>query len=115
MMELNEPLYRAYLLKEEMRWFWSPPGAEVAGSFLETWAKEAYATSIKQFEKLADSFLGHKAGLLSYFAHRISTGPLEGLNDKIKVLKRQAYGFRDKEYFKLRLYFLHNDTPAFAG
>jgi len=39
---------------------------------------------------------------------------LEGLK-KIKVLKRQAYGFRDKKYFKPRLYFLHNDTPAFAG
>jgi transposase len=114
-MELNEPLYRAYLLKEEMRWFWNLPSAELAESFLQTWAQEAKAIGIKHFENLAESFLRHKAGLISYFAHRISTGPLEGLNNKIKVLKRQAYGFRDKEYFKLRLYFLHNDTTAFAG
>jgi transposase len=114
-MELNEPLYRAYLLKEEMRWFWNLPSADLAESFLQTWAQEAKAIGIKHFENLADSFLRHRAGLISYFAHRISTGPLEGLNNKIKVLKRQAYGFRDKEYFKLRLYFLHNDTPAFAG
>jgi transposase len=52
----------------------------------------------------------HRAGLLAYFRHRISTGPLEGLNNKIKVLKRQAYGFRDMAFFKLRLYFLH-ETP----
>jgi len=114
-MELNEPLYRAYLLKEEMRWFWNLPSAELAESFLQTWAQEAKAIAIKHFENLADSFLRHKAGLLAYFAHRISTGPLEGLNNKIKVLKRQAYGFRDQEYFTLRLYFLHIDTPAFAG
>jgi len=114
-MEINEPLYQAYILKEELRWFWNLPNAWLGEQFLENWIKEAYATGIKSFMKLADSLLRHKAGLLSYFAHRISTGPLEGLNNKIKVLKRQAYGFRDNEYFKLRLYFLHNDTPAFAG
>jgi len=53
---------------------------------------------------------------VAYFRHRISTGPLEGLNNKIKVLKRIAYGFRDIEYFKLRLFFLHEDlTHPFAG
>jgi transposase len=114
-MELNEPLYQAYLLKEEMRWFWNLPSAQAAEQFLQTWTEEAYATGLKRFHKLADSLLRHKPGLLSYFSHRISTGPLEGLNNKIKVLKRQAYGFRDDEYFKLRLYFLHDDTPAFAG
>ena len=114
-MELNEPLYQAYLLKEELRWFWNITSAELAAQFLENWVEEAYATGIKKFQKLADSLIRHKPGLLSYFSHRISTGPLEGLNNKIKVLKRQAYGFRDDEYFKLRLYFLHDDTPAFAG
>jgi transposase len=114
-MELNEPLYQAYLLKEEMRWFWNLPTAQAAEQFLQTWTEEAYNTALNRFHKLADSLLRHKPGLLSYFSHRISTGPLEGLNNKIKVLKRQAYGFRDDEYFKLRLYFLHNDTPAFAG
>ena len=113
-MELNEPLYQAYLLKEELRWFWSLISAQRAEKFLETWVQEAYATGLKSFQKLADSLLRHKPGLISYFSHRISTGPLEGLNNKIKVLKRQAYGFRDDEYFKLRLYFLHQDTPAFA-
>jgi transposase len=64
---------------------------------------------------LAETFTRHRAELLSYFRYRISTGPLEGLNNKIKVLKRQAYGFRDKLYFKLRLFFLHEQTLAFAG
>jgi transposase len=45
----------------------------------------------------------------------ISTGPLEGINDKIKVLKRQAYGLRDIDYFQLRLFFIHEAVPAFPG
>lgn len=57
----------------------------------------------------------HALQVLSWFTHSISTGPLEGLNNKIKVLKRQAYGFRDVDYCKLRLYFIHEATPAFPG
>ncbi|MBL7191687.1 transposase, partial [bacterium] len=41
------------------------------------------------------------------FDHRITTGKVEGINNKIKTLKRQVYGFRDMAYFKLRLYHLH--------
>jgi transposase len=70
---------------------------------------------LKHFLRLADTLQEHRSGLLSYFRHRISTGPLEGLNNKIKVLKRQAYGFRDMLYFKLRLYFIHESVPAVAG
>jgi hypothetical protein len=76
---------------------------------------QASSFNLPHFSKLAETLQRHRAGLLSYFRHRISTGPLEGINNKIKVLKRQAYGFRDKRYFKLRLFFLHEQTPAFAG
>jgi len=100
------------LLKEELRWFWNITSTDFAEQFLENWLEKAYATGIKKFQKLADFFLRHKSGLLSYFSHRITTGPLEELNNKIKVLKRQAYGFRNDEYFKIRLYFLHDSTPG---
>ncbi len=46
-------------------------------------------------------------GLLNYFDHRISSGPMEGANNKIKTLQRQSYGIRDREYFELTLYGLH--------
>ena len=64
---------------------------------------------------LAKSLRAHRRGLLAYFNYPISTGPLEGLNNKIKVLKRQAYSFRDLDYFKLRLAFIHKATPASPG
>jgi transposase len=63
---------------------------------------------------LAETLGRHRSGLLSYFSYRISTGPLEGLNNKIKVLNQQTYDFRDQIYFKLHLFFIHEQTPAFA-
>jgi len=115
LMEINEPLYQAYLLKEDLRMFWNLPNAELAQAFLASWIDQARTLGLKYFVKLADTLEKHLGGILTYFQHRISTGPLEGLNNKIKVLKRQAYGFRDQAYFKLRLYFIHESVPAFAG
>lgn len=115
LMEVNEPLYQAYLLKEDLRMFWNLPNDDTARVFLDAWIDQARTLGLKHFVKLADTLGEHLPGLLAYFHHRISTGPLEGLNNKIKVLKRQAYGFRDQTYFKLRLYFIHESVPAFAG
>jgi len=95
--------------------FWSLPGRESGEDFLDAWIQQERASGLPHFVKLAGTLDSHRAGLLAYFRHRISSGPLEGMNNKVKVLKRQAYGFRDEEYFKLRLYFLHESTPAFPG
>jgi len=113
---INQPLYRAYLLKEDLRRLWIEcTTASQARAFLHSWCCQAYASGIHHFRKLADSLLAHSHGILAYFDHRITTGPLEGLNNTIKTLKRQAYGYRDMEYFKLRLAFIHEATPAFPG
>ena len=55
------------------------------------------------------TLLAHRTGILNWFDYRISTGPLEGFNNKIKVLKRKAYGYRDMEYFGLKIYALHEN------
>ena len=54
-------------------------------------------------------------GLLSYFDHRITSGPMEGTNNKIKTVQRQSYGIRDREYFDLTLYSLHEKKYALVG
>lgn len=115
LMEANEPLYAAYMLKEDLRMFWSLPNAEAGKAFLDDWTEVARGLGNRHFAKLADTLDSHRPGLLSYFRHRISTGPMEGLNNKIKVLKRQAYGFRDMDFFKLRLYFLHETSVLLPG
>ena len=48
-----------------------------------------------------------RTGILAWYGHPISSGPMEGTNNKIKTLKRQAYGHRDQEFFKLRILGIH--------
>ena len=83
--------------------------------FLDRWIEDACSFNNPHFKRLARTLDSHRAGLLAYFRHRISSGPIEGLNNKIKVLKRQAYGYRDMAFFKLRLYLLHHTPLMLAG
>ena len=57
----------------------------------------------------------HAHGLLASYDYAISTGPLEGTNNKIKTMKRQAYGFRDPEFLKLKIYAIHQTKYALVG
>nr|HDM99765.1 ISL3 family transposase [Deltaproteobacteria bacterium] len=63
----------------------------------------------------ANTLSAHRTGILAYFDHRISTGTLEGTNNKIKTMKRQAYGYRDMEFFKLKIPGLHETRYALVG
>ena len=58
---------------------------------------------MRMLHQTAKTLRSRSSGLLAYYDHPISTGPLEGTNNKIKTMKRQAYGFRDKEFFKLKI------------
>lgn len=113
--ELNEPLFAAYLLKESLRRLWKRRDEAEAGRFFDRWLEDARALDNPAFTRLANTLDAHRKGILAWFRHHITTGPLEGLNNKIKVLKRQAYGFRDMVYFKLRLYFIHEATCSVSG
>lgn len=68
----------------------------------------AKSTGIKQMLTMADNILATKQGILAWYDCPISNGRVEGINNKIKVMKRNAYGFRDDKYFALRLYALHD-------
>ena len=115
LMEINRPLYQAYLLKEQLRTLWSFPSAGSATRFLKQWIDQANSTGLRSFRQLAKTLKRCQHSILAWYQHRISTGPLEGLNNKIKTLKRQAYGFRDMEYFQLRLAFIHSLTSRIPG
>ncbi len=106
-LEMNKPLAQAYYLKEELGQLWAQNNRMDAEAFLTSWATRAWATTIQPLRAFVKMLLGHRTGILNWFDHRISTGPLEGFNNKIKVLKRKAYGFRDMEYFNLKIYALH--------
>jgi transposase len=106
-LQLNSSLSTAYYLKEDLRQIWEQTGKREAGKFLTDWCKRALASGIQVLKTMARTLLKHRRGILNWYNYRISTGPLEGTNNKIKTIKRQAYGIRDREYFTLKLYALH--------
>ncbi len=65
--------------------------------------------------RVAKTLTGYREGLLNYYKHFISSGFVEGINNKIKTLLRKSYGFRDAEYFQLRLYHLHKQKYSLSG
>ena len=115
LMRINEPLYKAYLLKEDLRQLWSLDSLIVASYFLKQWLDKARQTGLRAFKQLAKTLEKHSTEILNWYQFPISTGPLEGINNKAKVLKRQAYGYRDLEYFQLRLAFIANAKSRFPG
>jgi transposase len=62
--------------------------------------------------QMAKTLERHRRGLLAYYDCPISTGPVKGTNNKIKTMKRQAYGFRDREFFKLKILAIHESKYA---
>ena len=75
---------------------------------LDEWVKQAIESKIQPLVKMASTIRAYKTYILTWYDHYITNGTIEGINNKIKVLKRQIYGFRNEEYFKLRLYALHD-------
>ena len=92
-LRLNQPLAIAYYLKEDLRQLWNQGTKQRARRFLEDWLARARASGIRMLEQFADTLEEHQAGILNYYDYPISTGPLEGTNNKIQTMKRQAYGF----------------------
>jgi transposase len=113
LLSVNAPLYTAYTLKEQLRVFWEKKNLREGAAFLISWIMDAFDSGILELKKVADTLMTHHVELLNYFKHGITNGKTEGINNKIKTLKRQAYGYRDLEYFKLRLYHLHKSRYAF--
>ncbi len=114
-LELNLPLATAYYLKEDLRQLWRQLDKKAAENFLYDWAAKARASGIQILIKFANTLCAHRTGILAYYDYPISTGPLEGTNNKIKTMKRQAYGFRDVEFFKLKILALHEAKYALVG
>lgn len=114
-LQMNMPLMKAYYLKEGLHEIWNralKPEAEV---LINEWIAQAKATKVRLLRKMAETVEKHRTGILAWYDFSISTGKLEGINNKIKVLKRKAYGYRDDKFFELKLLSLHDPIYAFAG
>ncbi len=114
-LRLNEGLATAYYLKEELAEFWEQEDEEEATAFLLDWLARAEASGIQMLRGMARTLRAHAHGLLAYYDYEITTGPLEGTNNKIKTMQRQAYGYRDQEFFRLKIYAIHMAKYKLVG
>jgi transposase len=112
---LNQPLATAYYLKEDLRRVWEQPHYAAAQQVLDDWIRRAESSGVPMLRRFAHTLAAHRSGILNYYRYPLSTGPLEGTNTKIRVLQRKAYGFRDAEFFKLKIYGLHETRYELVG
>jgi transposase len=101
---LNEPIYKAMLLKESFLQIYNYEKIEDAEACLKSWIIEAQASAISAFQDLAASFSAKMQYILNWFKKRISSSISEGFNNKIKRLKAMAYGYKDIDYFLLKIH-----------
>lgn len=107
-LNLNEPLMIAYYLKEDLREIWNQTSKQAAEEVLDEWVRQPLDSKIQPMIKMAATLRAYKPYILAWYDYPISNGPIEGINNKVKVLKRQMYGFRNDEFFTLKLYALHD-------
>lgn len=114
-LKLNESLAMAYYLKEDLRQLWEQPDKETARKKLIDWYHQAMASGVRVLQQFARLLLASQSRILSWYDYPISTGPLEGLNNKIKTMQRQHYGLRDRKFLILKLHQLHEAKYALVG
>ena len=113
---INRPLATVYYMKEDLRQVWSWSDKKTAEWHLKSWIEMAKSSGITMLTKFAKTLEKHFEGILAYFDFDgLSTGPLEGTNNKIKTMHRKAYGYRDMEFFKLKIMALHETKYALVG
>ena len=103
--KVNRRLNTAYLLKESFGQLWNYDREGWARAFFERWKQGLRWQRLKPYRKFAAMIDRHWDGIASYCRpeNKISLGLVEGLNNKIRVLQRRAYGYRDEEYLKLKI------------
>lgn len=105
LLAVNKRLNTAYLLKEEFSQLWDYSSEVWARRFFENWKRKLKWQRLKPFEKFAAMVEAHWDGIASYYKaeNKVKLGFVEGLNNKVRVIQRQAYGYRDEEYMKLKI------------
>ena len=105
LLKANKRLNKAYLLKESFGQLWDYSNPTWARKFFDNWKSQLRWQRLPSFEKFAELIERHWEGIISYCHpdHKVSLGFMEGLNNKIRLIQRRAYGIRDKEYLMLKV------------
>lgn len=103
LMDKNKNLYAAYLLKEHILDIMNDKRPDVALRRCGVWFKNVLNSGIKELVKVSNTMKAYWYGIENYFKYQITNAGSEGFNNKINVIKRRAYGFRDLEYFTYKI------------
>src|SRR4051795_3540696 len=108
LLKYNLRTVRAYLLREDFQRLWGYRSAWWAGRFLDEWTGRVMRSRLEPMKKVARTIRSHRPLILNWFRARgeVSSGAVEGLNNKVKLVTRKSYGFRSPQVAKLAL--LHN-------
>lgn len=113
LLKANLKTVRAYLLKEDFQFFWGYISPYWAGQFMDRWCERAMKSGIEPIKKRARSLRRHRELLVNWFWARgeISSGMVEGFNNKAKVTTRNAYGFRNPKHLEIALFHALGKLP----
>jgi transposase len=113
LLRYNLKTARAYLLKEDFQQFWEYQSATWAGKFLDDWCEQVMRSRIEPMKKIARTLRSHRELLLNYFRAKrgLSSGVVEGLNNKAKLTMRKSYGFRTFRVMEVALYHALGKLP----
>jgi transposase len=104
LLALNETISTVMILKEKLKSIWVYRSRAWASKALNQWCALARSLNNPSLNAFAKMLNRHRYGILNHCQYAIHTGKLEGVNNKIKVIKRKAYGFHDLRYFTLKIY-----------
>lgn len=99
----NRALFVVYVLKDDLKQLWRFCDPVAARAFWDEWYERAMRSGIKPLMHFAEMLAAKIDGVIAHCLYPLHTGLLEGINNKIKVIKRMAYGFRDEDYFFLKI------------
>lgn len=99
----NRSLMKAYVLKDDLKRLWQYRHPGYATRAWQSWFRRAVCSRVDAIRSFARRLKEHLPGILSHCRYPLNTSVLEGINNKIKVIKRMAYGFRDDDYFFLKI------------
>jgi transposase len=117
LLELNHTLNQVYILKDDLKQIYTATGRRQAKRRMEAWCAMAEQIDHWQVKRFAGRLRCFEEGILNHCEYAIGTSRLEGTNNKIKLIKRRAYGYHDSDYFALKVKqaFPGKETTNFMG
>lgn len=114
LLQYNLRSIRSHLMKEDFQRFWEYTTSGWASKFLDQWCKRAMVSKIEPMKKVAKTLRAKKELILNWFraGGAISSGAVEGLNNKLKLVTRKSYGFKTQEAYEIALYHNLGDLPV---